>query len=206
MYSCLVFVLKYSAFLLLLLDLTFQTWREGLWVTCFMRFKYLNSWALSLSLLYFYWTISFEPFQPTIRKKYSKFLLNLHALNLTLHLIVCVVYWLFLHESEFVLRVDCFPVFLFRHFGVCIFVILDFLLNDIPIKLDSRKFILPTILCYLLTNLYFTISQGKPVYSIITWTDWKTPLVFLGCVFGMYGSFYFWFLITKKIGNKIKSD
>ena len=206
MHQSVVNSLKIFTFTLLLLDLIFQAWSEGLYSTCFLRFKYLNSWALSLSLLYFYWTISFEPFQPSIRKKYSKFILNLHALNISLHLIVCVVYWFFLHNSENIERVGNYYVFLFRYFGVCVLVIIDFLFNDIPIKIDSRKFILPTILCYLLTNLYFTITQGKPVYSIITWTDWKTPLVFLGCVFGMYGSFYFWFLITRKLGNKIKAD
>ena len=193
-------------FALLLLDLLFEVWTKGILSTCYFRFKYVSSWALSLSLLYFYWVISFELFQPKTRKKYSSFLLNLQALNISLYSLVIVNYWLFLHDSSTIERVGSSWGFWFRFLFLYIFIVLDFLFNDIPIKLGSRKFIFPTILTYLLVNLYFTISQGVAVYSIISWTDWKTPLVFLECVVGMYAVFYGWFSVSKRSRNKLKCD
>ena len=199
-------VFRIACLTLLLGDLLLQMYQQGVAGALVFRLKHLNSWALSLSLLYFYWVTSFEPHAPATRRKYSTFILNLQTLNISLHSVICVIYWSFLHKPSNIENAGGCVFFWFRFAGVGLLAAIDFLWNDLPVRLGSRKFILPLILAYLPVNLYFTISEGVPVYPIISWVDWKTPLVFLGCILGMYGAFFLWLELSRKLAKKTKCD
>ena len=187
-----------------LLDLIAQILFEGYFNTLFIRAKYLNCWGMSLATLYFYWVISFEPSSASVHRNYSSFVLNLQALTISVLSGAFLIYWLTLHrihpgDSQYLL-VKKYS----QHLLPALLIIADFLNNDIPIMPKNRQGILPFVIFYLIANLYFTISEEKPVYRIITWDDFVTPLVFVLCVVVLYGSFYSWKSVSERMKSKIK--
>ena len=189
------------AFFLLVLDLIFQVIMKGFYWILLDKVKFLNSWALTFAIVYFYWVLTFEP-GPS--RKYSWLVKDLQALNLSLLTSVTAVYWLSLHrihEDE-----DSYTVFrkYSQHLIPFLLCTIEFFLNDIPVRNSNGRIILPVVLLYLVSNLYFSITEGQPVYSIITWTDKITPFIFLGCLIIFYGAFYFWVYINKLLRKKAK--
>ena len=187
-----------------LLDLIIEILFEGYFTTLFTRAKYLNCWGISLATLYFYWVVSFEPSGPSSHRNYSSFVLNLQALTISVLSGAFLIYWLTLHrinpeDSGYLVFKKCS-----QHVFPALLIIADFVYNDIPILSKNRQGILPFVIFYLIANLYFTISEEKPVYRIITWDDFITPLVFVMCVAVLYVSFFSWKSVSERMKSKIK--
>ena len=83
------------------------------------------------------------------------------------------------------------------HIFPAISVVIMFLTTDLQMTPSHFKGFIPIGLIYSIINYWATIRNGEPVYSFLTWEDYKTPLILVGMMIGF--SAFYWLMAHASI-------